>query len=170
MSNTPNESVDDVLSAMMRVPEPTLCTAAEVHEFANRMKAAYRLEREQTEAIHLDEICAVRKECEDKFKQGNTAKMRKALAEILKSCRFWIKKGTIHQKTFKKYTDIITDALDAPARNCDKFASNEVIAARMAFDKYCLGRHCGECPHLQYVNIHNCWIAWFLAKAEGEAK
>ena len=61
-------------------------------------------------------------------------------------------------------------ALDAPARNCDKFASNEVIAARMAFDKYCLGRHCGECPHLQYVNIHNCWIAWFLAKAEGANK
>lgn len=153
-------------------------------DWADRIEAAHRREKEQTEAIHLNEIIAVRKEAEDEFKHGNAAAMREVLQDVL----FMAEKHAANSPAtsaviFDRDTGKVAReidylqaiekaraALSSPPRNCDVGTPEEQIDRWRLFCKS--HDDCDSCPVESGAPcMVRCAIEWLqMPYAEGGAK
>ena len=135
-----------------------------LREYADRIEAAYKREHAdwhaETDAAKDDRnrvACRMRREFAEKCRNcterapGNAAAMRDALWRIRDLVREIQNGGRISPGAF---ISIIGDALAAPARNCDRFATE--LDARLAWKRetHCTGDY-------RY---------WLFAPAEGGAE
>ena len=92
---------------------------------------------------------------------GNAAAMREALVEIRDKINKWYDDDYISHGAFSVLWDLCSDALSAPARNCDRrFAS--IKEARTAY--------CSECGRIVSIwdgNESRLFEEWLLAPAAG---
>ena len=136
-------------------------------DWADRIEAAAKRERALLDAnvnrvreleAMLDGAANTVLGCAIKQKQsspGNAAAMREALKES--TAILAVVRGDEYEEDITRQIDRNTDALAAPARNCDRFATAD--DARRAF----------ESAHSHGI-VHNLYTAafdWLFARAEG---
>ena len=144
-------------------PENVLLLADKVEAAAREREELIRVANETMEAVHAD--------ARQHAAPGNAAAMRHALGIVYD----WIlKAGNVHgypdteQKRRQLY-DMMTKALSAPPRNCDRFASAEKAVA--AFADHLRAWENAHGIHSEYpdhpVQVPAGAFAWLFDKAEG---
>ena len=178
MSNEKKETVADIVAALRAVAYiQTAESPRDVLEFANRIEAAAKREREA--GAEAAQVCGEigemigREATREKSSQvGNAAKMRDALEAVVKvGYPHNFQKEAYH---IREYCYEITTAikkcfasLASPPRNCDVGTADEQLKKFIAF---CLSRKCNECPFVSST-YGECGVRWSqMQYEEGGAK
>lgn len=97
------------------------------------------------------------------FEEWKGSALREALVAIKE-----VNDTRPHDGKGYEINDIIEEALSAPQRNCDRFATAE--DAYKAFSSYCFNRpsegKCVGCPIVGEGGKSNCFGAWLMAAAQ----
>ena len=169
MSNT-NETIADILREMREAAKSTdlfngeevgepMIRGTEVEDWADRIDAAAKREREEVESDALSVGGLVEA---TRHKAGNAAAMREALESTEELLEHFAKPGTMLGDAFAFHMRDNRAALAAPARNCDILSEE---AANEAWDEY---RHSHVLPRGGWDFRHV--IALLYAPAEGGAE
>lgn len=175
------EALADIVAEMRKqANEPTIESLGEVFppigtedvkDWADRIEAAAKRERERAEARQLNECVVVREEeaSEWRKRMGNAAAMRKALEYVLQfdaTDEAAEEDGLTDAERIAEYADHIEEcqkkaraALSAPARNCDAGTAEEQAKRfkKFCFDHQAPWHGCTNCPVLM---SEKCALAW----------
>lgn len=134
------ETTEEAIAALHRYADFVQKHSGEItvghdalREYADRIEAAVRRDRDFAESLHLKECIAIRMECEKEWKAkiGNRAAQRKALVRIATLAE-WCAQEDWREEASK----IARDALKEPARNCDRLeCETEADAKGVYYDE-----------------------------------
>ena len=148
-----NETIADIIAEMRGMGNYQRYSGDHARVLAGRLEAAHK------------------REC------GDAAKLREALAPFPSLCEWLVENAAklgIPDMVAKlrERGDKARAALDAPPRNCDRFATvDEALKAHEAIcEKY--GKCHNGCPlnNEEHYSAFDCFEAWLFAQAEGGAE
>lgn len=133
--NENRETVSDIVAEMreradaMQTHGTTHGVRLAVLEFARRIEAAWKREREEVEAdaLEVGGIVEAARTAEKSSAVGNAAAMREALVTILAEVERFYTNDWIPYYAWETCDGLVKRALSAPARNCD-FYDNKTDA------------------------------------------
>lgn len=147
----------------------TLDDAAEsMREFANRLEAALKREREDLE-LRVTRI--TREECRAEYCKtvGNAAALRQALEKVRFYLPYFLQYMRLHWEDaeaggyYERILEVVNTALSAPARNCDIYPKRD--DAGEAWNKTLDERTRDMVQHYPLTAM-DMFIDWLLAYAE----
>ena len=171
MSNK-QETIADIVAALRAVAYiQTAESPRDVLEFANRIEAAAKREREAgAEAAQIcgeiGEMIGREATREKSSRVGNSAKMRDALSDACYAMFNFLKTQNGGYEEMAKALDKAKAALAEPPRNCDVGTAEEQLKRFRAF---CLSRKCNECPFVSST-YGECGVRWSQMPYEGGEK
>ena len=172
MRNSKQETIEDIVAALMAVAYiQTAESPRDVLEFANRIEAAAKREREAgAEAAQIcgeiGEMIGREATREKSSRVGNSAKMRDALSDACYAMFNFLKTQNGGYEEMAKALDKAKAALAEPPRNCDVGTAEEQLKRFRAF---CLSRKCNECPFVSST-YGECGVRWSQMPYEGGEK
>lgn len=100
---------------------------------------------------------------------SNVKVMREALKEFVEYSNLVCKMGMFNRDRLVSITKKAHDAISAPPRNCDRFATAK--EAGEAFISEACENPCGNCTvDCHNPLVHECGINWLFAEAKGLVK
>ena len=167
-----NERIADIVAEMRRAYKHDGVTGSVIVpkflmlEFADRIEAAHRRE------IHAEYINTV-SDMQKIVHVGNAARLREAL-EPMPSLLEWLVVNAMPLgiedmvPKLRERLKLAKDALDAPQRNCDRFAMEH--AAYAAHKAWCEARqpHCNPGRDLSCQECADCFAQWLFDPATPE--
>ena len=166
MSNAKQETIADIVAALRAVAYiQTAESPRDVLEFANRIEAAAKREREAGEEAaqicgEIGEMIGMEATREKSSQVGNTAKMREALSDACYAMFNFLKTQNGGYGEMAKALDKAKAALAVPPRNCDVGTDEEQSRRYEELcDRHTCGSRCSAsgCPMYE----HDCSpFAW----------